>query len=113
MKPCEKTCCIFWMCCKKPHDQKEVKNSKFMQRWGLYSYLTVPELADRASPRFVVSGLENEKPIILPPRPTTGMGLKVLCRILFVSKLATLLLLAPVQTRYREAVVAVGEAAAS
>jgi len=34
MKPCEKTCCIFWMCCKKPHDQKEVKNSKFMQRWG-------------------------------------------------------------------------------
>ena len=84
-----------------------------MQRWGLYSYLTVPELADRASPRFVVSGLENEKPIILPPRPTTGMGLKVLCRILFVSKLATLLLLAPVQTRYREAVVAVGEAAAS
>jgi hypothetical protein len=23
------------MCCKKPRDQKEVKNSKFMQRWGL------------------------------------------------------------------------------
>jgi hypothetical protein len=23
------------MCCKKQHDQQEVKNSKFMQRWGL------------------------------------------------------------------------------
>jgi len=25
------------MCCKKPRDQKEVKKSKFMQRWGKHS----------------------------------------------------------------------------
>jgi adenine-specific DNA-methyltransferase len=37
MRPCEKICCISWMCCKKMRDQKEVKNLKVMQRWGKYS----------------------------------------------------------------------------
>ena len=28
MRPCEKTCCISWMCCKKPRDQKQVIKKK-------------------------------------------------------------------------------------
>ncbi len=63
MRPCEKICCISWMCCKKLRDKKESKKLK------IYATLGFICLRDASRRQWGQSAVMAEKKAGGPPLP--------------------------------------------